>query len=288
MLTDVFVTRYSNVLLFKDFEPRHRKLIVQGFRLLEERICPYGIGSDESAAGKAFWTDLQSRMAMELGLKSLANLAYAYTTAVSGKAHTITGTWTMNKVCEDWMLKEFDAGVFIPDEFIKERLSLIELGFRKRREDIDAILRSEGEVLALLGPARGLITESRRGRHTGDPKNRSRADALNIEFASAVDELNTRFRQAGCDLHYHNGFIQISTDQLLAAQIDQPFWSVVGDPKWKNVDHDIKEALDQRDTGGRDPAFYAARGLESTIKIICAERGGCGERRRAHTSTSTI
>jgi hypothetical protein len=30
----------------------------------------------------------------------------------------------------------------------------------------------------------------------------------------------------------------------------------------------MKEALDQRDSGGADPAFYAARALESTIKII--------------------
>lgn len=41
----------------------------------------------------------------------------------------------------------------------------------------------------------------------------------------------------------------------------------------ENVDLDMKEALDQRDSGARDPAFYAARALESTIKIISNQRG---------------
>jgi hypothetical protein len=47
----------------------------------------------------------------------------------------------------------------------------------------------------------------------------------------------------------------------------------VADPKWKNVDHDMKEAVDRSHAGERDPAFYAAKALESTIKIISAENG---------------
>ena len=39
-----------------------------------------------------------------------------------------------------------------------------------------------------------------------------------------------------------------------------------------NVDHDMKEALDLRGSDGRDPAFYAARALESTIKIISDQK----------------
>ena len=35
----------------------------------------------------------------------------------------------------------------------------------------------------------------------------------------------------------------------------------------------MKEALDRRDTDQRDPAFYAARALESTIKIISDDKG---------------
>ena len=35
----------------------------------------------------------------------------------------------------------------------------------------------------------------------------------------------------------------------------------------------MKEAIDRRDGAGRDPAFYAARALESTIKIISDQKG---------------
>ena len=56
-------------------------------------------------------------------------------------------------------------------------------------------------------------------------------------------------------------------------QISKPFWTLVSDPKWSNVDIDMKEALDQRDSNGKDPAIYAAKALESTIKIISAEKG---------------
>ena len=37
----------------------------------------------------------------------------------------------------------------------------------------------------------------------------------------------------------------------------------MADPKWKHFDYDMKEAIDLRDDGGRDPAFYAAKALES-------------------------
>lgn len=35
----------------------------------------------------------------------------------------------------------------------------------------------------------------------------------------------------------------------------------------------MKEAVDLRDSGGRDPAWYAAKALESAIKIISTEKG---------------
>jgi len=45
----------------------------------------------------------------------------------------------------------------------------------------------------------------------------------------------------------------------------------------------MKEAIDLRDTGGRDPAFYSAKALESTIKIISDDKGwSTGKERGAH------
>ena len=44
----------------------------------------------------------------------------------------------------------------------------------------------------------------------------------NAKFQMAVNELNARFRQADCHLHYHNGFKQISEDQTVAQEIETP------------------------------------------------------------------
>ena len=90
-------------------------------------------------------------------------------------------------------------------------------------------------------------------------------------YRSAVHELNVRLRQAGYDLHYHNGFIQIASNPIISSEVDSPFWHAVSPGQWKNVEVDILEAIDRRDTGGRDPALYAAKALESAIKIISGE-----------------
>jgi hypothetical protein len=52
-----------------------------------------------------------------------------------------------------------------------------------------------------------------------------------------------------------------------------PFWEITSHALWKNVDIDMKEAIDRRDNGGRDPGFYAAKALESAIKIISDKNG---------------
>ena len=42
--------------------------------------------------------------------------------------------------------------------------------------------------------------------------------------------------------------------------------------KVEDVDFEMKDAIDRRDTGVRDPSLYAAKALESTIKIISKEK----------------
>ena len=271
MLTDIFADRYSNTNIWDEFREAQRRLIVQIFRLLSEQICPYWVNGKESESGKMFWTDIHSRLSMELGLKSLSALAYAYSTNLGGKTHTASGTWPLITVCENWMLKEFDHSVSA-DRFIKERISLVEIGFCKREEEIDA----DNAKL----PERILTAKRPRPRRSGiripgDPVKgvMARNASINKAFQEAVNELNTRFNQAGCALHYHNGFIQLATDQLTLQQVEEPFWALVADSKWTNVDIDMKEALDLRDSDSGDPAFYAARALESTLKIVSDEKG---------------
>jgi len=74
-------------------------------------------------------------------------------------------------------------------------------------------------------------------------------------------------------LHYHNGLIQFGKDELTESRAAEPCWSLLRDPKWANVDRDLKEALDRADSGRADAAFHAAKALESTIKIISDEQG---------------
>lgn len=287
MLTDIFADRYSTVELWNAVGEPERRLLVQVYRILPEQICPYWVDEKETARGKAFWTDIHSRLSMELGLKSLSPLAYSYQRTWNGKAQTVTGTRTINVVCEKWMLKAFDDSVSA-DRFIKERLSLVEIAFRKRGEEIAAANANLSvPIEAAQRPVPGRSTLRVPG---GRASGRRAANAtLNAQFRDTVNELNTRFRQAGCDLNYHNGFIQRATDGLFMQQVEMPFWALVADPKWKNVDTDMKEALDRRDTSARDPSFYAAQALESTLKIVSDEKGWThGKEKGAHSYINNL
>ncbi len=214
---------------------------------------------------------------MELGLKSLSDIFYSYQTTFNGQPRTSSGSWSMNKVCETWMQEQFDNDNphSSADRFIKERLSLVEIGFRKHEDKIATAnaafpIKIQAAKNDALRPAEiGFI------RVPGDRVEayKSINAKLNDQFRVCVEELNTRFRQAGCSLNYHNGFIQLSTDELSLQQVETPFWTLVSNPKWENVDTDMKEALDRRDNDGRDPAMHATHALESTIKIVSDNKG---------------
>lgn len=270
MLTDIFARRYENIPLWETFNEPSRRLIAQGYQLLDQ-MFPYYIGREESEPGKRNWTNLHSLIARELGLKELSPHAWGYWTP---SKHWLSGINPMNKVCETWMLQQFDNSLSA-DQFIKERLSLVEIGFRMRENEI---AHANAQLPQKLAEAEEFM-KTRAERKGGVWIPGSRVDGvralnagINATWQAAVDELNARFRHAGCNLHYHNGFIQMIADETVTRQVEAPFWKLVIDPKWRNVDHDMKEAIDLRDTNGRDPAFYAAKALESTIKIISDEK----------------
>jgi hypothetical protein len=138
------------------------------------------------------------------------------------------------------MLQTFDGSI-PADRFIKERLSLVELGFRNRGVEV----ASHNDKL----PQRimeALRFEAGRAPHIAVPANQVAAQvkqvnaAMNTGLELAVVELNTRLQQAGCDLHYHNGFIQVASDPKVVQEVEAPFWQLVANPKWANVDLHIK------------------------------------------------
>ena len=268
MLIDIFARRYESRTLRDSFEPRDSRLLIQAFRILAEDMYPYYRDGKEDTIGVAFWTGLHSNMSRELGVKELSPVWFSYTTKWNGNDHTQTHKRAMVTVCENWLTKAISSS---PDEYVKERLSLIELGFQGREAEINAMNASattDGERLVASLSRPGL-------RVPGDPQAGARKwrETKTAAFRACVEELNARLRQAGYPLNYHNGYIQISTDDVVQREIEAPFWALVSDPIWANVDLDMKEALDLRDSDGGDRAMYGARALESAIKIISDRKG---------------
>ncbi|WP_432472069.1 AbiJ-NTD4 domain-containing protein [Amphritea sp. HPY] len=275
MLTDIFAHRYMNVVLWDRFDENARRLLVQSFRIISEQLFPYySYDGKENPKMKETWEQLNKQLAMELGLKDLSTPTYGYYSQWNGNKHWTSGSLAKVTVCENFVCSDFD-GTIAADQFIKERLSFIEIAFRCRTEQIATMNAGleknvhEAEISSKRRAHRGVV------RVSDNPSDRLRAAnaAMNNQFQASCDELNARFRQARTRLDYHNGFIQISSDETMTDQIEKTFWNLVSAPEWRNVDNDIKEAIDLRDNGGRDPAWYAAKALESTIKIISNEKG---------------
>ncbi|MEX3917964.1 AbiJ-NTD4 domain-containing protein [Paraburkholderia sp. BR10872] len=269
MLTDVFFRRYANRPLFESVGQKESALFVQAYRIVNEQIWKY-YGYDEKVdeTVKTTWTGIHDRLSMEFGVKELSPKYYSYQTEWMGKPWTNSGWNDMNFVVEQWLNFNFIDGLD-PDMFVKHRLSFVELAFRTREEQVT---QANAEFPQQLAHAE-LQDKLRRKPMTlpGKLADSVRAinEGMNRAFAANVHELNERLKQAGMPLHYHNGFLQITQDEQLQNQVEQPFWLLVKDAQWKNVSIDMAEAIDRRDTGGRDPSFYAAKALESTIKIIC-------------------
>lgn len=269
MLTDVFFRRYANRPIFESVGQKECAFFVQAYSIVNEQIWKYyGDGQKVDESVKAIWTDIHNRLAMEIGVKELSPRYFSYQTEYMGKPHTNSGWNNMNFVVEQWLSVKF-ADNLDPDMFVKRRLSFVELAFRTREEQV---ARANLDYPLRLAKAELQDKMLRKPMMVpGIPSNSVRAvnEVLNSTFTANVQELNERLKQAGMPLHYHNGYLQITKDEQLQEQVEQPFWLLVKDAQWKNVSIDMAEAIDRRDTGGRDPSFYAAKALESTIKIIC-------------------
>ena len=246
--------------------------MVQGFRIVSEQLFPYWTGEGkESQTAKGKWQTIHDKLSMELGVKVLSPMFIR------------THRYTPMEICENFISLAFDGSID-PDHFIKNRISFLELAFRQKFEDVgEANSKLPAELLEAKRYEAG-----RRSRSLivpGDPVAGVRArNALhNKKYDDSAAELNTRMQAAGYPLNYHNGFIQITADQLTGSEIDEPFWKLVVSPKWRNVDQEMKEAIDIRDGGLSNPEFHAAKALESTVKIISDDKGWTtGSERGAH------
>jgi hypothetical protein len=273
MLTDIFAERYARRVIWERFTETEAKLLMQCYRIVAEQLIPYWNADGKAIeSAKPKWKGIHDQLSMELGLSELAPLYYSYQTTLNGQPWTNTGCYTLDVVCKTFVTSPYSTELGTADRFIKERLSFVELAFRLREEEITS---RTADLPAQIAAAE--LDDALRSHRLRVPGSRVEGvkaanQALNATFRGSVDELNERFRRAGAPLNYHNRFIQIASDALIEGQIEEPFWRVVADPRWKNVDTDMKEALDRRDANDRDPALYASKALESTIKIISDEK----------------
>lgn len=274
MLTDIFALRYLKYPIWSAYSEAERRLLNQTVSLVKEVIPYYTADGKKNETNAPKWKLLHDRLARELGVNELARRYYSYTQkGPTGQEWPVSGFFEWDHVCGQFVTAQPPAALSSPDAFIKERISFVELAMRLREDELTELnvrlpqTLLEAELRDRL-PAKGL-------RLPGSAVEGARAwnTSVNSIFQAQVDELNERFRRAGAPLTYHNGFIQVSVDQTIEQHIAKPFWQLVADPLWRNVDIDMKEALDRRDSNDKDPALFAAKALESAIKIVSDTKG---------------
>lgn len=135
MLTDIFSFRYANKTLWTAFTEKERRLVVQTFNITKELAPYYDSAGKESPTNKLFWKSVHARLANELGLKSLSQIYYSYKSVWAGKESSQSGSWTIDKVCENWVF-ETPSNPGEVDSFVKDRLSLVEIVFRLKEQEL--------------------------------------------------------------------------------------------------------------------------------------------------------
>ncbi|MDD5759588.1 MAG: hypothetical protein PHI06_10975 [Desulfobulbaceae bacterium] len=274
MLTDIFSYRYLDFPIWRVFGEIEKRLLNQLFGIAKEAIPYYDSNGKKIEANEEKWKTLHDRLSRELGVDELFPRYYSYTNKNAlGQSIPVSGFFGWDYACEKFVKSDCPIEHAAPDRFIKERISFIELAMRWRYEEIEKI--NENLPKAILD-AKLRDAMSRRGMTLpGSAVDGVKAwnKIQNESYALLVDEVNERFRRARAPLTLHNGFIQVSTDETIEKNIAKPFWELVADPLWQNVDIDMKEALDRRDSNDKDPALFAAKALESAIKIVSDQKG---------------
>ncbi|MCU6671146.1 hypothetical protein M8013_20675 [Enterobacteriaceae bacterium H4N4] len=264
MLTDVFSYRYSKFPIWHEYSTTEQRLLNQLMGICKEALPTFSEKGGKSEAFDDCWKNVHNKVSRELGIPHLFDRYYSYTS----NGFPVSGFHTWEYACERFVTAPFD-GLQSVDSFLKERINVIELAMRTRYEQIIKINTSQSSMTQSLLPLTKGVTVP------GSYQKGLSAFQQEIikQYAENVSEMNERFRRAGVPLTLHNGFIQISKDEMTENNIAKPFWALLSDPQWKNVDTDMKESLDRRDSKDKDPAIFASKALESTIKIISDVKG---------------
>lgn len=274
MITDIFARRYAQVKLRKQYFKEDKMLCAQIWRMLSSgNLWDSYLNDKISSRAESSFKDIHDILALELGVEYLSDRWWNHHFEYNGEKKTQIYTNSYATICKNFLMKLPDDLVN-GDTWMKERLSLAELAFAVRGKQInEANLQLPAAIMkAELEEKNASLRDPRMpGSRVNAIKEMNAR--LNESFDELVRDLNERLRLALYPLSYHNGLIQISNDALVSVQIEQPFWSLVGSPPWANVDRQMKEAVDCRDTGDRMAAFHAVSALESCIKVISDTKG---------------
>lgn len=274
MLTDAFFRRYEDVQLFTAFTERERRFTVQCAQLLvdevhrRDEVSHKDKAADPATKGLAF---AHAAIARELGLPYLDAPRFSRTwKAPNGNDITQSFERSIADRTTNYLTAKFHD-TYAPDLYMKNRISFIEIAFQQRALQ----LRTRRAALNVATADNNQAIQLTNALSSGSWQIRElkKIEAAEAAFAAQVDELNGRFRQANMPLAYHNDFIQVSDDALIAVEIEQPFWNIVADSEWANVDLQMKEAFDYRDRGERNAVSSAMNALESVIKTISTNKG---------------
>ncbi|MCI5137396.1 MAG: hypothetical protein D3922_03035 [Candidatus Electrothrix sp. AR1] len=234
MLSDVFYTRYPQQHYRADGVSQPiQAFFTQVGHVIFEDLC------EELDLPRDIFTRAHRKLAREIGLGGLG----------PGK--------TDDEICGRLLFERYDLWDNrhgSTDHFIKVRISIIKLIFREL----------EKHVATLNQTSKSQFFNNRKGVPV---------EQYRESLSRATNEMNSRFSLAGFPLNYHNGYIQFKDEDIATQAVEDGFWDLLKEQKWKNVDNDIKESIDLRDNNKKDSSFYAFKALESTIKIISNEKG---------------
>jgi len=262
-ITDVFFRRYRGVELAECVTADERRFFHQANKLMGDRLwlgAPE-IEKEASESTQKGLTIVHDRIALELGVDYLSDLWWYYNK--NPQKNSIT------QIVRNFMTMDMKPPV-TADQYIKERLSVVELALRIRGEQVQQIQLDHPRKLA-EAQLRDKQLETRPGmRVPGFAVVGCKAahDKAVNGYSALVEEINERLRIEGFDLVYSNGLLHMANDELSQDVVAKPFWNVVAQPMWANVEEQMKEALDRRDKRDRTSAFHAVCALESCMKIV--------------------
>lgn len=277
MITDIFSRRYADVQIRDAYTEQDRRFLNQAAVMILDPLWAGQRADTPSKETEGSLKEIHDTLALEMGVQYLSDRFLLHNYTFNGNQMTNTHTITYANICKNFLTKPPPSDINISDDaWIKDRLSLVELAFKRRREQLAEAARNLPRMIKAAVEAekrvRSLAAALKIPGSRADTLRASHHKAVH-SFEALVGELNGRLREAGYPLNFHNGILQRCEDNLTQSELSAPFWSLVSSPQWASVDEQMKEALDRRDKGDRTAAFHAVCALESAVKIVSDVKG---------------